>query len=143
MLLASKFSLDSVSAVIKKYGKDLSYKERNNIVLNKKTAEEMTEIIETKLYKPVSYTANYLNFKIDPDSPVTRLYPISRASLDKLKCTACGSRYRVEMHHIRMMKDLNPKLSYYDRLQVKLGRKQMPLCKACHIKLHHGVVKMD
>jgi hypothetical protein len=71
MLLASKFSLDSVSGVLTKFGKDLSYKERQNSELNKKTAEELTKIIETKFYKPVSYTANYLNFKIDQDSPVT------------------------------------------------------------------------
>lgn len=28
------------------------------------------------------------------------------------------------MHHIRMMKDLNPKLSFFDQLQVSLAQKK-------------------
>ena len=40
------------------------------------------------------------------------------------------------MHHIRAMKNLNPKLSYMDKLMVKANRKQIPLCKICHIKKH-------
>lgn len=35
---------------------------------------------------------------------------LSKASLSNLKCAVCDSDYRVEMHHVRMMKDLNPKL---------------------------------
>jgi len=35
----------------------------------------------------------FLNY----DAPVINLHPASIASLEKFKCTACGSDYRVEM----------------------------------------------
>lgn len=61
---------------------------------------------------------------------------ISRASLEKLVCTVCGSEYRVEMHHVRMMKDLNPKARLVDRMMAKRNRKQIALCRSCHMKYH-------
>jgi hypothetical protein len=135
MLLASKFTLGSVQTALNKYGKDLSYKETK---IKKARGEETSETIETKFFKPENYEVKYMDFKMNLDAPVVSLHPVTIASLDKLICTACGSGYRVEMHHIRMMKDLNPKLSYFEKLQVKLRRKQMPLCRDCHMKLHHG-----
>lgn len=46
---------------------------------------------------------------------------MSKASLQNLKCAVCESEYRVEMHHIRMMKDLNPKLNKIDALTARLA----------------------
>jgi len=40
-----------------------------------------------------------------------------------LKCSICGSLYRVEMHHIRHMKDINNKLSKVDKLMISANRK--------------------
>jgi len=40
------------------------------------------------------------------------------------------------MHHVRHMKDLNPKLSAMDKLKVKSNRKQIPLCRSCHKAKH-------
>ena len=62
---------------------------------------------------------------------------LSKASLLNLKCAVCDSDYRVEMHHIRMMKDLNPKLNKIDALMAKRNRKQIPLCRKCHLAYHH------
>jgi len=50
----------------------------------------------------------------------------------------CMSDYRVEMHHIRMMKDLSPKTKSLDALMARAKRKQMPLCRKCHMKYHAG-----
>ncbi len=63
---------------------------------------------------------------------------ISLASLDKLSCVVCESKYRVEMHHIRMMKDLVPKIHSLDYLMAKANRKQIALCRNCHMKYHDG-----
>jgi hypothetical protein len=135
MLLASKFTLGSVQTALNKYGKDLSYKETK---IKKARGEEKYETIETKFFKPENYEVKYMDFKMILDAPVVSLHPVHIAPLVKINCTACGSVYRVELHHIRKINYLNPKLSLFDKLQVKLRRKQMPLCSDCHMKLHHG-----
>jgi hypothetical protein len=80
------------------------------------------------------YKMNPWNFHINIKESISSLYAetISSASLRNLKCAVCQSDYRVEMHHIRMMKDLNP----YS-LMVKRKRKQIPLCRKCHIEYHN------
>ncbi|RKF72104.1 putative 91 kDa protein in cob intron [Golovinomyces cichoracearum] len=47
--------------------------------------------------------------------------------------TVCKSEYRVEMHHVRMMKDLSAKTNRLDQLMIRANRKQVPLC-SCHMK---------
>ena len=77
---------------------------------------------------------------------------LSKASLSNLKCAVCDSYYRVEMHHVRM-KDLNPKpeapagesqlhprgakLKKIDAFMAKRNRKEIPLCRTCHLAYHH------
>jgi hypothetical protein len=43
-----------------------------------------------------------------------------------LSCAKCGTQELVEMHHVRKLSDLNPKLSEVDRIMVKARRKQVP-----------------
>jgi hypothetical protein len=52
----------------------------------------------------------------------------SLATLHQMSCLSCGSNYRIEMHHVRKMSDLNPKINLIDRLMlmVKAHRKQTP-----------------
>lgn len=61
---------------------------------------------------------------------------ISKASLDGLICSKCNSSTQVEMHHVRKMADLNPKLTEVDRLMISARRKQIPLCRLCHMETH-------
>lgn len=44
------------------------------------------------------------------------------------------------MHHIRMMKDLKPIYGTLDYLMAKRNRKQIPLCRDCHMKHHKGIL---
>jgi hypothetical protein len=53
-------------------------------------------------------------------------------------CIKCGSTSDIEMHHVRHLKDLNPKLSAADAIMAKLKRKQIPVCRSCHMKIHSG-----
>lgn len=73
------------------------------------------------------------------DIPVSALFSLSKsmATLKDLKCKVCGSDYRVEMHHIKKMADLKPTTRYVDKLMAKAQRKQIPLCRDCHMKHHH------
>ena len=119
-LLAAKFKLGTTLKVIDKFGEDL--KGSDNIAL----------------LKP-SYRKNTWDFKLNNSYVnLKALYAkgISKASLDGLVCSKCESDVQVEMHHIRKLADLNPKLSEIDRIMASKKRKQIPLCRACHIDHH-------
>lgn len=122
-LLAAKYSLKTTAQVYKKFGKKLG-------VRALKENEKPLAFIQP------SYKLT-LKFKTK-DNPVinTNIMTISQASLQGLVCQACGSDYRVEMHHIRKMKDLNPKANYIDKIMAKINRKQIPLCRKCHMEKH-------
>jgi hypothetical protein len=80
------------------------------------------------------------DFKVNADPQVITLYTKglkSLARLENILCKSCGSNYKVEMHHIRALKDLNPKLRAMDKIMASIKRKQIPLCRECHLKLHN------
>jgi len=85
------------------------------------------------------YTKNTWDFKVGQiKTELKALYTsgISNASLDGLECSKCGSIDQIEMHHVRKLSDLDPKLSEMDRLMIKIKRKQIPLCRTCHMEQH-------
>jgi hypothetical protein len=122
-LLAAKYKLGSVNKVITKFGEDLKGKDK------------------IAFFKP-SYKLNLWDFKSNPKDIVKSLFAtyLSAASLDNLSCSKCGSTERVEMHHVRLLSDLNPNLSEIDKLMIKRRRKQIPLCRQCHLE-HHKTLK--
>lgn len=121
-LLTAKFKAKTQGEIYTKYGKNLKGKDKHgfiNIVLGINTAA----------------------FNIKTDEILLRSFAggISKASLEGLKCSVCDSDYRVEMHHVRMMKDLNPKANDIDKIMAKKNRKQIPLCRECHMKHHNNL----
>jgi hypothetical protein len=56
-----------------------------------------------------------------------------------LECCACGSTRSVEMHHIRHLKDLNKRLDPISRAMAARRRKQIPLCRVCHMHKHVSI----
>jgi hypothetical protein len=92
-----------------------------------------------KFFKP-NYKMNVWDFKYNADPHIITLYTKnlkSMARLLNLVCKYCGSDYKVEMHHIRALKNLNPKLKPIDKIMASIKRKQIPLCRVCHMNLHH------
>lgn len=117
-LLAAKYKLETQSKAFAKFGKDLRCPTSNA------TFEKLSHVIT-------------LEFKTQPTPKVPTLFGSkSLATLDDLSCTVCGSKHRVEMHHVRAMRDLEPNRSLADRLMVKANRKQIPLCRKCHMERH-------
>ena len=118
-LLATKLTLGTQAAVFKKFGKNLKGRDIHGFV-------------------QVMYGVKPWGFKAQEMDPLLRINAkgISRASLDNLLCVKCGSEYRVEMHHVRMMKDLNPKVNKVDKIMAEKRRKQIPLCRKCHVEHH-------
>lgn len=119
-LLAAKFKLGTSLRTLNKFGQDLKGGDKHSF------------------FKP-KYTMNLWDFKgqgVKTDIKTMYSSGISRASLDGLICSKCGSSTQVEMHHVRKMADLNPKLSEVDRIMIRARRKQIPLCRPCHMETH-------
>ena len=124
-LLAAKFTLRNRARVIKKYGQDL--KGRDNTTFLKPDLKLKPWDLKKKKKK-----------KINAKEYLSTLYAshLSAASLANLTCTKCGTDELVEMHHVRKMSELNPKVSEIDRIMIKAHRKQVPLCRTCHLEHH-------
>lgn len=128
-LLAAKFKINTQRKVFAKYGKNLLGKDRIAFVDPKyKVSPWDFKIPSNKHIDP----------KISDNGILKTLYAesISVASIENLVCSLCGSKYRVEMHHVRFLKDLNPKISKIDALMAKRRRKQIALCRKCHNNYH-------
>ena len=57
-------------------------------------------------------------------------------------CELCGSQHQVEVHHIRALKDLNPKgrkepPAWVVRMASR-RRKTLVVCRACHEAIHYS-----
>ena len=131
--LAHKLSMGTRAAVIQKYGTDIALYDQNNRDENNKPS------LIAKLYKP-SYRINLWDFKSSVNTNIKALYAtgLSLAKLDKLICSICKSDFKVEMHHIREMKNIKHKHGTLDYLMAKRNRKQIPVCRDCHMKHHSG-----
>jgi hypothetical protein len=109
-LLAAKFKLSTQAKVYHKFGPLLSTKHNDKIISFLKPNYKIT-----------------LKFLTNNTPLIKALYGVtSIATLDNLVCQICGSDFRVEMHHVRAMKDLDAKKSVVDRLMIKIRRKQIP-----------------
>jgi hypothetical protein len=53
-------------------------------------------------------------------------------------CASCGTESGIEMHHLKHIKTINPRLNSFDKLLARINRKQVPLCNECHHKVHVG-----
>lgn len=120
-LIAGKMKLGSQSKVFAKYGKSLTVNAEKKRWLYKPS------------YKvtPWAFRTGHVNYRVN-------LYTrsISPASLLGLVCQMCGSEYRVEMHHVRHLKDIEAGKNLPDKLMMRHKRKQIPLCRQCHMDLH-------
>ncbi len=132
-LLAAKYSLDTMAKTYQKFGPQLTAPNYTEKSAKTKQAKSKSVSFLNPSYK--------MTFKfLTKDTPIiSAMYGSkSLATLDGLECVACGSDYRVEMHHVRALKDLNPKLSAIDRLMASRRRKQIALCRECHMRKHHN-----
>lgn len=58
------------------------------------------------------------------------------------KCVVCGANEEVEMHHVRKIKKLrnDRELDFFTRQMIAVNRKQVPVCRLHHEKLHTGTL---
>jgi len=72
------------------------------------------------------------------DPLAVKKWKISTLSALGQPCANCGSTDRIEMHHLKHLKTMNSKLDSFGRMMARINRKQVPLCRPCHEKVHNG-----
>lgn len=161
-MFAAKYKLRSLSHVFRKAGKDLGkpLKSKANsthgasddrLVKDAKFAGSVVKGTSPKLL----YT-KYRDIQKPDLSPLARQWdpwknveqghipwPITRWTEFSIRgrmalsasCSHCGSEEQVEMHHVRGLKHLN-KDNVIEVAMIASKRKQVPLCRVCHLAAH-------
>jgi hypothetical protein len=79
-------------------------------------------------------------FKDSPEIDLVRMNVRLRTrSKLGLPCVVCADPEKVQMHHVRHIRKMDggePK--GFTRVLAALNRKQVPVCKACHERIHRG-----
>jgi len=103
--------------------------------------EKRISFIDIK-YQPAK---NISTISTAPQDPLMSLDKVWNAKFTKTSlyasCVICGSDENVEMHHVRKIRDLkmpNSKLDFFTRQMAAINRKQIPLCKDHHTRLHNN-----
>ncbi|WP_085917292.1 reverse transcriptase/maturase family protein [Halomonas sp. CSM-2] len=53
-------------------------------------------------------------------------------------CVICGEPNGVAMHHVKHVRKMGKKVRGFTKLLAKINRKQIPVCKDCHLSIHNG-----
>lgn len=53
-------------------------------------------------------------------------------------CCICGETENIEMHHVKHVRKIGEKVKGFTAIMAKINRKQVPVCHACHVKIHNG-----
>jgi len=132
LTIASKMKLTTLRRVFNKYGKNLNIKdESGKIVTNYPTVDYR---------RPKKFTIapilDYSSLEAYIDQYDRR---VQRGRKDlKGPCVLCGSNQDIEIHHVRKLSKTKRK-DYLSSMMSRMNRKQVPVCKKCHIKIHQGV----
>ncbi len=134
MTLAQKYKL-SVPKIFQRFGKDLS-------VLVKGHGGKADRTVSFSLNR--DWSKDKLAFQTSGHSDIdvigTLLRLRTRSKLGK-PCCVCGeTEKQIEMHHVRHIRKLSHKrvATGFNRLLRAMNRKQVPVCSACHRKIHRG-----
>ncbi|CAK2186220.1 putative nicotine oxidoreductase [Vibrio crassostreae] len=73
--------------------------------------------------------------KNGPDLITRSLRTISKL---EAPCCICGEPEGVAMHHVKHIKKMGQKVKGFTKVHAMINRKQIPVCKDCHIKIHNG-----
>uniref|UniRef100_UPI00237B0FCE hypothetical protein n=1 Tax=Schizosaccharomyces osmophilus TaxID=2545709 RepID=UPI00237B0FCE len=121
-LIAQKLNLNSRAKVFKKFG----------YYIRVQSGNKSTKLKLSNSYKQIT------KFNINSGTPLEEVYwSLRTKSKLNLNCIICNSNQNVEMHHVKALKNsLKPK--GIKTTAVTLNRKQIPVCKACHNKIHNG-----
>ena len=129
--LAAKLNLQTVRKVYYRFTKDIKY------TILKQDGKEAT--IDFKCPSLLPAPKNFLGSRNFGDPLGIVDWTIRTVRLLDHCCANCGSMDSVEVHHVKHIKTLDPKLSSFDRMLATINRKQVPLCHECDKRVHSGL----
>ena len=125
----------------------LKYKLRHKAKVFKKFGSELTcPDTSKKIIIPQSFKrTGKFNINAKPiDVVISQRWnkKLTRSNIGKA-CVICGATSNIEMHHIRQVSDIKQKLKkskidFFTMQTIGINRKQVPLCKEHHKKLHQN-----
>lgn len=132
LTLARKFKLKTTAKVFEKFNKDLGYNAGEDKRISFISISYAKAVNIAKAVKP----------NLDPIKSIESVWnaKFTKSNLTA-PCVICGDYNNVEMHHVRQIRDMknpNSKLDFFTRQMAAINRKQVPLCKDHHIRLHNN-----
>jgi group II intron reverse transcriptase/maturase len=131
LTIASKMRLRTMRKVFSKYGPNLTIKDEKGEVIASYPAR--------KYVRPKRF--NIPESLVKKDIVKTLSERIGRGRKDlKGPCTVCGSDKNIEMHHVRKLskRKRTRTRDWLLDIMIRMNRKQVPLCKSCHVGYHRG-----
>ena len=128
LTFASKLKLKTLKKVFKKFGENLTViidKNKKYQSYPKISYKKPRKKVSTKIFDPMKYIVESVKF-------VKR----SNLLLNKV-CSLCSSSNQIEIHHIKHLRKEKSK-DWLTRRMQNINRKQIPVCRMCHIKIHTG-----
>jgi group II intron reverse transcriptase/maturase len=130
LTLVSKHKLRTKKQGFKKYGKDIEIRKDDKLIAS---------FPNEKFANKKIFHDNYI-------SPFTRLDRLAKAyfrtttRLDS-QCIVCNNTENLEMHHVKHIRKATEKIvkDHWTRLMSHMNRKQVPVCRKCHDKIHQGI----
>jgi len=119
-LIARKLNIHSRAQVFKKFGNKIRVIDREG------SKEKQISLRILNSYLPLR------RFLVNPSDPLEVVYfGLRSKSILHKECVICSSTTIVEMHHVK------PK--GFTATMKAMNRKQIPVCRVCHDKIHNGL----
>jgi len=124
----------SVKKIFRKYGKNLTVKVRDK---NSKIVREIAFPYKSSLVRQQFTFMTYSDTVNDGGRLQTFIKLRTRSKLFS-PCCICGETENIEMHHVRHIRKIGEKVKGFTLVMAKINRKQIPVCRACHVNIHNG-----
>jgi len=135
LTLASKLKLGTMKKVFEKFGEDLAIKVGDKTVASFENPASLGNI------------KKFHNSALTLSNPLARIEKLCIATHRTRKlfgqaCTVCKSTKEIQAHHVRKLRDSTKKIKmdYLTSMMSRMNRKQIPLCKTCHLNYHKGIL---
>jgi hypothetical protein len=128
--LMNKLKLSSRAKVFKKFGRELIVKKEDQ----KNSVKEVKFNYHANLERLEKFSTGKKNIGLPF---YTFDYALRSTKLYNAQCVICGATSNIEMHHRRPLKSAVTDNTLKGIVK-NLTRKQIPLCRLCHLKVHAG-----